>query len=141
VNRFLIFHLHDTVGNNTRMAPAYFMDADYIPVIVRILAEGVPVREAKVDIFDDGVSIFENRASTSVHPTTGVITTQAEATEAILDTGETLAELTGNLKTDVAIDEGSVVYCNLVDAGGGKNFTVQLELERLHADEEPVEDE
>jgi len=135
----LIFHLHDTVGNNTRMAPsAYYMEADYIPVNVRIYAEGAPSRDAKIDIFDDGTSIFENRASTSVNKSTGVVTVQATATEAILMAGETEADLAGNLNTDITIKEGSWVYCNLVDSGGGKNFMVQLELERLEAEEESL---
>ena len=135
----LIFHLHDTAGNNTRMAPsAYYMEADFIPVNVRIYAEDAPPRDAKIDIFDDGTSIFENRASTSTNKSTGVVTVQAAATEAILMAGETEADLAGNLNTEMVIEEGSWVYCNLVDSGGGRNFMVQLELERLEAEEESL---
>lgn len=135
--RILVFHRKDAINNEIRIGPTYYMDADYLPVAVRIYAEDAPTSDAKVDIFDDDVSIFYDRASTSVS-TLGVRTAQDAATEAILMEGENSADWAGNLKSEDVIEEGSWVHCNLVDSGCGKNFTVQLELERLHAEEEPL---
>ncbi len=54
MNRLLVFHYHETSGNEVRMAPsAYYMDAEYDKVSVRIYAEDAPTRDAKINIFDD----------------------------------------------------------------------------------------
>ncbi|KKL95081.1 hypothetical protein LCGC14_1858220, partial [marine sediment metagenome] len=45
---------------------------------------------------------------------------------------DTLAEDFNN----IPIEKGSWVHCNMVSAGGGKNFTVQLELHQVSEDEE-----
>ena len=136
MNRLLIFHYHDTAGNSVRMAPsAYYMDGEYDKVAVRIYAATAPFREAKVDIFDDGVSIFTNQSSRMYHKVTGVDITPADATEVTLAAGENLEENAEDF-TDTPIEVGSCIYCNLVDAGGGKDFTVQLELHQVSEDEE-----
>lgn len=128
MNRLLVFHYHETAGSNTRMGPsAYYMDVEYDKVAVRIYAESAPTVDAKIDIFDDGVSIFNNRTNRALNATTGVDITGAAATEAILPSGQNSEEMAEDF-TDAVIEEGSWVYCNLVDSGGGKNFTVQLEL-------------
>lgn len=136
MNRLLIFHYHDRVGNNTRMAPsAYYMDAEYAKVAVRIYAEVAPDRDAKVDIFDDGASIFTNHATTHINRATGVRTVEAEDTTVSLPAGQNLDEMAEDFNA-TPIAKGSLVYCNLVNAGGGKNFTVQLELSQLSEDDE-----
>ena len=135
MNRLLIFHHHDTAGNNVRMAPsAYYIDGEYDKVAVRIYAGTAPVRDAEIDIFDDGVSIFSNRTSRTWNITTGVETTGADATEAILPAGENSEELAEDF-TNSVIEKGSWLHCNLVDAGGGKDFTVQVELHQVSEDE------
>lgn len=135
MNRLLIFHHHDTAGNNVRMAPsAYYIDGEYDKVAVRIYAGTVPVRDAKIDIFDDGVSIFSNRINRAWNLTSGVEITGAAATEAILAAGQTSEDIAEDF-TDDLIKEGSWVSCNLVDAGGGRDFTVQLELHQVSEDE------
>lgn len=131
MNRLLTFHIHDTSGNEVRMAPsAYYMDAEYAKVAVRIYAETAPLRDAKFDILDDGVSIFENRTSRALNVTTGVDITGDAVTAAVLAKGDNADEWAEDFN-DNPIKEGSWVYCNLVDSGGGKNFTVHLELEDL----------
>ncbi len=40
---------------------------------------------------------------------------------------------------DTNIAQGSWVHCTLVDSGGGKNFTVQLELKPLSEEDEAEE--
>lgn len=128
MNRILTFHLHDTAGNTTRMSPsAYYIEGAYEPVAVRIYAEQAPTSEATFDIFDDGVSIFSNKVTRSWNRTTGVeITGQADTTIGLAP-GQQSEELAENFNGD-SIDQGSWVSCNLVTGGGGKNFTVQLDL-------------
>lgn len=131
MNRILTFHLHDTAGNTTRMAPsAYYLDGAYEPVAVRIYAEQAPTSEATFDIFADGVSIFSNKVTRSWHLSTGVELTGTADTTIGLAPGQQSEELAENFHSN-PIDEGSWVYCNLVKGGGGKNFTVQLELTPL----------
>jgi len=135
MNRLLIFHFHDTSANEARMAPsAYYMDAEYGKVSVRIYAGTAPLRDAKINIYDDGTSIFSNRTSRAVHATTGADITGADAYEAILAAGQSSEEVAEDFN-DTVIDEGSWVYCNLVDSGGGRDFTVQLELHQTSEDE------
>ncbi len=135
MNRLLVFHYHETSGNEVRMAPsAYYMDAEYDKVSVRIYAEDAPTRDAKINIFDDGVSIFSNRTNRAWNRTTGVEITGADAYEAILPANQNSEEIAEDFNEDV-IGEGSWVWCNLVDDGGGKNFTVQLELHQVSEDE------
>ena len=135
MNRLLIFHYHKTYANEARMAPsAYYMDAEYDKVSVRIYAETAPLRDAKFDIFDDGVSIFSNRTNRAVNATTGVDITGAANTNAVLVAGQNSEEIAGDFNDNI-IEEGSWVYCNMVDSGGGKNFTVQLELHQTSEDE------
>ena len=135
MNRIYTFHIHETSGNEIRMAPsAYYMDAEYDKVAVRIYAEKAPTRDAKINIFDDGVSIFSNRTNRAWNRTTGVEITGADAYEAILPANQNSEEIAEDFNEDV-IEEGSWVWCNLVDAGEGKNFTVQLELHQVSKDE------
>ena len=116
MNRILVFHYHEWAGSLTRMAPsAYYIEADYEKVAVRIYAEDAPIRDAKIDIFDDGASIF------NTHSAGTYVTLAAE------QNGEEAAESFN----DNLIEEGSWLYCELKDAGGGSNITVQLELKSL----------
>ena len=134
MNRILTFHYHDIAGNAARMLPAYYMDADYEPVAVRIHAESAPLVDAKFDIFCDGVSIFTNKAATIIDKTSGVRTVNTPDTTVVLTAGENSEELAERF-TETPIEKGTWLYCNMVDAGGGKNFTVQLELRQVSEDE------
>ena len=130
MNRILIFHYHDTAGNEKRMAPAYYMDAEYDKVAVRIYAETAPLRDAIFNIYNDGVSIFSNRTSRAWDISTGEEITGAADTNVCLAAGDNSDEMADDFN-NITIEEGSFVYCNLIDTGGGKNFTVQLELSPL----------
>lgn len=131
MNRFLIFHHHGYAGNQTRMAPsAYYMDAEHEKVAVRIYAEDAPLEDATFDIFDDGTSIFSNRTTRAVNATTGADITGVADTNAVLSKGKNSEEIADDFNNTV-IAEGSWVYCNVMNGGGGKNFMVQLELAPL----------
>lgn len=134
MRRILIFHGKEPVGNEVRLGATYHLDADYEPVAVRIYAGSAPEADAKIDIFANGVSVFADNASKTRSAATGY-NTPTPVTTATLNAGENgepYAE-------DFAIDEiakGSWIYCNLVDTGGGENFTVQFELNQLSEDTE-----
>lgn len=134
--RILSFHHKDAIGNETRMQPTYYIEANYTPVVVRIHAEVAPSRDAKVDIYDDDVTIFNNRTPLDINPSTGRNQSGAAVTAQVLCAGQNKEELAGDFATDL-IEEGSWVHCNIVDSGGGKNFSVHLELQSL---EEGIED-
>lgn len=136
--RILTFHYHDTTVGEKRMLPTYYIEADYTPVAVRIYAETAPsTGDAKIDIYDDGVSIFNNRTPRDYHPTTYKEETGVAVTAAVLGNGLNSEEYAEDFAT-ITIDNGSWVHCNLVDAAAGKNFTVQFE---LFTDAEPLGEE
>ena len=131
MNRLLVFHYHGTSVNEVRMAPSgYYIDGEYEKIAVRVYAREAPIRDAKIGIFDDGVSIFSNRTPLETgDPATGVQTVVL-STEAVLAAGENSEEIAEDFNDNI-IEDGSWVYCNLVDAGGGSDFTVQLELHQV----------
>ena len=137
MRRILTFHTKDAVGNNARIGPTYYMDADYVPIAARLYAETAPKRDAELDIFDDGVSIFPNRTPTQHNATTGVDITGAAKTTIVLSEGQNGESFAGDFN-DNPIEEGSWVHCEIVQSGDGKNFTVQLDVERLSSENEPV---
>ncbi len=57
-NRIVSWH----IPNPGASLPRYYMDRDYTPEKVRIMAETAPVTEFDADIRNDGTSILENRA-------------------------------------------------------------------------------
>ena len=139
MNRLLTFHYHGTSGSQERMAPsAYYMDADFTKVAVRIYAGVAPTSDAKFDIFDDGVSIFQSRDVASIPNSAGVISTVSEGTSIVLLADEQSDEIAENF-TETPIAKGSWVTCNMLDSGDGKDFTVQLELQPLSEDDESEE--
>lgn len=128
--RILTFHRDD--GSNVRMYPSgYYIESNYIPTAVRIVAESAPTSEARIDILNDNnVSIFNNRTPYQQDLSSGEVTTGAADTTAILPAGETSEDSEGDF-IDGNIEEGTWLHCNLVETGGGRNFTVQLELEQV----------
>lgn len=136
-NRVLTWHYEGTVGNETRIGPTYYMERNYTPVAVRIHAVTAPTSDAQIDIYDDGTSIFNDRTPLIINLTTGKNETGASATAAVLDKGQNADEYAEDFRTSL-IEEGSWLHCNLKEAGGGKNFTVHLELFSL---DEPLEEE
>ena len=142
MNRLLTFHTEGTAGNEHRIGPTYYMDAAYEKVAVRIYAEHAPTSDAKVDIFDDGVSIFSSKVSTQIGVTNGVRTLVDDTTAIVLDAGANSDTAADNFN-DTQITAGSWLHCNLITGGGGRNFTVQLELSQVgdFTDEEEEADE
>ena len=134
MNKFLSFHHHETSGNEVRMAPAYYIEADYSKVAVRIYAKAVPLWEARFDIFNDGISIFTNNTP-KVYATSGVDISRDDDTTIFLSAGENSEEFAEDF-TGTPIERDSWVYCNMVDAGGGSGFTVQLELRPMSEDDD-----
>ena len=130
MNRVLVFHGIDP-KSQTRLGPTYYMDADYDPVAVRIYAETAPSADAVIDIFDDGVSIFSNQKSSLYNLTSGVRTDYNDKTTVQLPAGENSEVMAESFKPGLNIEQGSWIHCNLVEHGGGKNFTVQLELKEI----------
>lgn len=134
MRRILIFHGKEFVGSEVRLGATYYMDADYEPIAVRIYAGSAPDSDAKIDIFANGVSIFADNASKTYSPSTGY-NTPTPVTTATLAYGHNSEENAEDFNSSY-IDRGSWVYCNLEDTGGGRNFTVQLELEQVSEDSE-----
>ncbi len=135
--RFLTFHRTEPSGNEVRMSPsAYYIERGYTPVAVRIYAETAPLVDALVDTFDDGVSIFNNRTSRIINPISGVNQSGAAVTAVSLPEGTRSEEHAEDFSASI-IAEGSWVYATLV-CGGGRNFSVQLE---LHSEDEEATEE
>lgn len=126
MNKFLTFHLHGTTGNEAVMLPAYYIDGDYDKVAVRIYAEKAPTRDAKFDIYVDGVSIFESRGVVAAD-SFDILGTVNDYTYCQLTANNTTEEMAEDF-TDDTLSEGEWITCYCKDAGGGKDFTIQLEL-------------
>jgi len=115
---------------------AYYVDADCTPIAVRVYAQVAPdVEDAEFNIYDDGVTIFSDRASHTYYPRGGVQTYASPVTNIGLTKGENDEVLADDFK-DNTIDSGSWLSCNLIKDGGGTNFTVQLDLEVVSEDGE-----
>lgn len=143
--RILTFHGANRMGDVVRLGATYYIEADYTPVAVRIYARDIPISaDAKIDIYDDGVSIFNNRTLSDLDLDTGKVTTGVAVTAAVLGAGLHAEEYAEDFATDidgeyVIIEKGSWVHCTLDNTGGGNNFSVHLEL--YTGDEELTEEE
>lgn len=118
----------------------FYVERDYTPEKVRILAENAPGgTESKIDIRDDGVSIFVEKG---LHPesksASRLIGTSIQNTT--LPKGATVEEDADDLpESPPAIEAGSVLTCHEIDLAGASNVTVQLELESLDDEDEEAE--
>lgn len=111
MRRYLTWHIDHRRGGDASQGPLYYADHDYTPGAFRILARQVPATELRVDIRDDGVSIFNLG--------------YAELTR-----GETLEENAEDYPAEVAvIAEGSVISLHVVRTGEADDFTCELEVE------------
>ena len=105
-DRILTFFFPDSP--NPPSAPAYYIDRDMEKAAVRVYAQTAPMAGDFIfDIKATGVSIFNSNPSL---PRTQNI---EEAAEDFIP-GD--------------FSEGDLVTCNIVQSGGAKNVTVQLEL-------------
>ena len=131
-DKVLTWNCLSSGGNKYHIGPTYYMDADYIPTAVRIIAEEAPdVEDAEFDIYDDGVTIFADRAPKYLHTRTGKVESDGAKTTVLLHVDESEEVDADDFAEDTVIEEGSWVTCNCVKDGGGRNFTVHLELEKL----------
>ena len=58
--RHLVWHIESLIGDNTSLGPVYTLDREYYPRCVRIHCKVAPGGDMRVDIKDDGVSIFNS---------------------------------------------------------------------------------
>lgn len=131
----LSFHIES--GSSVMMLPAHYVDADYTYVAARVYAERAPsVEDAEFDIYSDGVTIFNNRTPIPV-PAPGREAILTSRTTISLRKGDNGADYTDDFSSSI-LESGKWLTCKLVKGGGGKNFTVQLDLVRAS---EPGEDE
>lgn len=134
-DRILTWSVHKCTGNPTVMLPSHYIEADFAPVAVRIYAVKAPdYDEAKFEIYDDGVSIMEDHAynyNTYIANTA----TYSGTYEFFLGKNENAEEMAENFK-EVPIETGSWLTCVLKQAGGGMDFTVILELDKLSEEED-----
>lgn len=130
MNYTYTWHAPSFSGKEERMGPAFYVEEDCTPVVVRIQAETAPeLADAEFNIFDDGVTIFGDRRSSYHDDTTGRdVYIGSENTIALVkgDTDDADAE---NFKSDLVIERESWLTCNIVTSGKGKNFTVHLVVE------------
>jgi len=116
-------------GNKYSVGPAYYLGADYVPVAVRVYAEVAPdVEDAQFDIYCGGVSIFPNRADHNYYPQGGIETRVAPRTYQMLAKDSNSEDIADDFIENALIAD-SWITCNLIKDGGGKNITIQLEIE------------
>ena len=131
----LTWHDSEQQGDG-QFGPAYYISVPVSKFAVRIHAETAPmVDDATFEILDDGASIMSDRASTTVSDTVPDVAGTA-ITTAVLLKDATTAELAGHFN-DTDIEPGSWITCELVNNGGGKNFTIQVELLEQSDEVEP----
>lgn len=136
-DRILTWHFEGVRDSNARMGAAYFMEADYEPVGVRAHAETAPsYADAEFNIFKDGVSILKNRAPTSTD-IYGRITVPTARQTVVITKGNSSEDVAEDF-LDAYLEQGTWITCKYVAAGGGSNFTVQLELKRVSNEDTPI---
>jgi hypothetical protein len=122
------------------LLPAYYMDADYEPVEVRIYADSVPkVNAAKFDILNDGVSIFNDK--TEVANSTELFYQMHHVPDTTVELAATQSSdtMVEDFKNGVMLDEGTWVTCKVTDDSGARNVTIQLELQEMTESDEDAE--
>jgi len=133
MNKTITFHYHGTSGASVRMSPSgCYLEGEYDKVRVRIYAAGAPIRDASFEILADGESLFTSLTSVDSN---GVPTGTSNAV-IVLPANTNGEELADDFNSET-LGDGAWVYCNMLDAGGGSNFAVELELEQLSEDEQP----
>ena len=126
-DRILSWFIPGTPTSNTaRQGPTFYIESSYEPTAVRIYAEKAPtISDMEIDIFDDGVSLFNNRRD---EPGVNVKSFPLAKTTVLLPAGEH-EELDAEDFVGEDIEEGSWVYLIIPVSAGAQNITIQLELE------------
>lgn len=129
MNRILTFHDPEKQSDG-RFGAAYYVESDFAPIAVRLHAENAPhLADAEFEILKDGVSIMNNRDKLQ-RDIYGAITSNTTTTTVVLTKGTSTAEVADDF-IDQTIESDGWITCELVNPGGGKNFTVQVELEQI----------
>lgn len=135
--RILTWSTLTSEGNILTVLPRYYMEADYAPIAVRTWVEVPPHNDdAEFDIYVDDVSIFADRSSNTMYQHGGVQTYATAVTKQVIDDGESEQVDAEDFKNELVIEQGSWVTCRLIKDGGGKNFSIHLELRELDEEEE-----
>jgi len=120
----LTFYSQELSGSG-QYGPAYYIPESMTPVNLRIHAAKTPtVDDATFEIYADGVSIMSNRYPYTVTQTAPPVQNETDTT-VMLPKNQSSAEDAENFNGDVV----GWVTCKVVNNGGGKGFTLQLELE------------
>ncbi len=128
-NRTLTWNALSADGNKLSIGATYYIDAEYEPIAVRIYAEKAPdVEDAEFNIYDDGVTIFADRSSPTFYITGGVETVADPVTNLVLEKGENSNDAAQDFLESLELVKGSWISCNLIKDGGGRNFSIHLEL-------------
>lgn len=111
-DRILVWHLESMERDGVEQGPAYYMEQDYTPTALRVLARRAPDAAGglAVDIKDDGVSILARTSRLAKGDTS-----EEDAEEFPLNPS--------------TIVKGSIVTLDIVASGGAHGITVQLELQ------------
>ena len=117
--RILVWHVDHPRGDDDSQGPVFYMDSDYSPGSVRLHARLATSGDLKVDIRQDGVSIFSSEKAT-------------------LNGGSTLEEDAQDypLDNDPFIAEESVLSFHIIQTGGAEGITCELELTTLEDEDE-----
>ena len=108
-DRILVWYLEGVIGDGTEQGPAYYMDRDYVPDALRVMAKRVAdADDFTADIKDDGVSILSRRAR-------------------MLKGAKTEVDAEEFPSPPVLIEAGSLITLDVTSAGA-KGITIQLEL-------------
>ena len=135
-NKVLVWSVHRCDGNPTVMLPSHYIESDVAPLAVRIYAVTAPdYDEAKFEIYDDGVSIMGDRNYSYSTYIANTANPPAASRDIFLGKGENSEEMAEDFN-DNTIEVGSWMTCVLTQDGGGRDFTVVLELENLSESDE-----
>jgi len=78
----------EVIDGVSRLGSKFYIEEESTPIAIRIYAESAPTNDALIDVFDDGVSIFNNRTVSVTDLTTGEDKTKAVVTAAVLLAGD-----------------------------------------------------
>ena len=122
--RILVWHIPEgrVKAGTVSQGPVYYADHDYAPEALRLYAQRAPDGgDLKVDIRDDGVSIFTGNY-------------------AALNKGGNLEEHAEDFPSALPlIAEGSVISFHIINKAGAEDITGQLEMTSLNDEDDPSE--
>jgi hypothetical protein len=122
------------------MLPAYYLENEYEPVAVRIHADSAPkVEAATIDIFDDGVSIFNDHEADSNNLSFNYLYQHVPNTTVGIEPEETDELMAEDFRDDLTLEAGSWITCKMYSDGGARNVTVILELNKITESDEDAD--